>query len=124
MRHAIRTMARFPTEREAHRAVDRVWLAFAKAHGLPIVATVKRPSGWEETQAYTGDGVKINSGFLDGLPASRGCSAKGKFWSSAKVHDLTDWVDWCQDVGRTVMGKVNKKALRQKFWPSDRTIGG
>ncbi len=42
------------------------------------------------------------TGFLDGLPASRGCSAKGKFWSSAKVHDLTDWVDWCQDVGRTV----------------------
>lgn len=42
------------------------------------------------------------TGFLEGLPASRGCSAKGKFWSSAKVHDLTDWVDWCQDVGRTV----------------------
>ncbi|HET9855445.1 MAG TPA: leucine--tRNA ligase, partial [Methylomirabilota bacterium] len=40
---------------------------FAKAHGLPIVATVKRPEGWREDQAYTGDGVKINSGFLDGL---------------------------------------------------------
>jgi leucyl-tRNA synthetase len=40
---------------------------FAKAHGLPIVATVKRPEGWQEDQAYTGDGVKINSGFLDGL---------------------------------------------------------
>ncbi|MFM5931959.1 MAG: AMP-binding protein [Novosphingobium sp.] len=32
--------------------------------------------------------------------------------------------DFVEDVGRTVMGKVNKKALRQKFWPSDRTIGG
>ncbi|MEK7838661.1 MAG: class I tRNA ligase family protein, partial [candidate division NC10 bacterium] len=40
---------------------------FAQQHGLPIIATVKRPEGWEETQAYTGDGVKINSGFLDGL---------------------------------------------------------
>jgi len=40
---------------------------FAKAHGLPIVATVKRPEGWQEDQAYSGDGVKINSGFLDGL---------------------------------------------------------
>ncbi|WP_336962690.1 AMP-binding protein [Sphingobium aquiterrae] len=29
-----------------------------------------------------------------------------------------------EDIGRTVMGKVNKKALRQRFWPSDRTIGG
>ncbi|WP_206455651.1 DEAD/DEAH box helicase [Aurantimonas marina] len=42
------------------------------------------------------------TGFLDGSPASRGCSAKGKFWSISKVRDLTDWVDWCQDVGRAV----------------------
>jgi leucyl-tRNA synthetase len=40
---------------------------FAKAHDLPIVATVKRPDDWVDEQAYTGDGVKINSGFLDGL---------------------------------------------------------
>jgi leucyl-tRNA synthetase len=40
---------------------------FAKQHGLPIVPTVKRPADWQETEAYTGDGVKINSGFLNGL---------------------------------------------------------
>ncbi|MGH7397293.1 MAG: leucine--tRNA ligase [Candidatus Rokuibacteriota bacterium] len=40
---------------------------FARAHDLPIIPTVKRPEGWPEDQAYTGDGVKINSGFLDGL---------------------------------------------------------
>ena len=40
---------------------------FATQHGLDIIATVKRPEGWEDTQAYTGEGVKINSGFLDGL---------------------------------------------------------
>jgi acyl-CoA synthetase (AMP-forming)/AMP-acid ligase II len=28
------------------------------------------------------------------------------------------------DIGRTAMGKVNKRALRQKYWSSDRTIGG
>jgi len=39
---------------------------FAKQHGLPIIETVKRPRGWTG-EAYTGDGVKINSGFLDGL---------------------------------------------------------
>ncbi len=39
---------------------------FARAHGLPIIETVKRPQGWVG-EAYTGDGVKINSGFLDGL---------------------------------------------------------
>lgn len=31
--------------------------------------------------------------------------------------------DFVDDVGRTVMGKVNKKQLRQKFWPTERTIG-
>ncbi len=39
---------------------------FARAHDLPIVETVTRPAGWTG-EAYAGDGVKINSGFLDGL---------------------------------------------------------
>jgi hypothetical protein len=42
------------------------------------------------------------TGFLDGVPASRGCSAKGKFWSISRVRDLTDWVDWCSDIGKAV----------------------
>jgi len=32
--------------------------------------------------------------------------------------------DFVDDIGRTVMGKINKKALRQKYWPTGRTIGG
>lgn len=28
------------------------------------------------------------------------------------------------DIGRNAMGKVNKRQLRQKYWPTDRTIGG
>jgi leucyl-tRNA synthetase len=39
---------------------------FATEYGLPIIETVRRPAGWTG-QAYAGDGVKINSGFLDGL---------------------------------------------------------
>ncbi|HSE93419.1 MAG TPA: leucine--tRNA ligase [Methylomirabilota bacterium] len=39
---------------------------FARQHRLPIVETVKRPEGWVG-EAYAGDGIKINSGFLDGL---------------------------------------------------------
>lgn len=42
------------------------------------------------------------TGFLDGVPASRGCSAKGKFWSISPVRDLADWVEWCADIGRAV----------------------
>lgn len=32
--------------------------------------------------------------------------------------------DFVADVGRNIMGKINKKQLRQRYWPSDRTIGG
>jgi leucyl-tRNA synthetase len=39
---------------------------FARQHGLPIIETVKRPPAGR-ARRYTGDGVKINSGFLDGL---------------------------------------------------------
>lgn len=32
--------------------------------------------------------------------------------------------DFVADIGRNPMGKVNKKALRKSFWPTERTIGG
>jgi leucyl-tRNA synthetase len=78
---------------------------FAKAHGLPIVATVKRPQGWVDDQAYTGDGVKINSGFLDGLGIEE---AKRK---------AIDWLA-AQGIGQA---KVNFRLRdwgisRQRYW--------
>ena len=39
---------------------------FAKTHGLEIIETVNRPASWNG-EAYSGDGIKINSGFLNGL---------------------------------------------------------
>jgi leucyl-tRNA synthetase len=78
---------------------------FAVAHELPIVPTVKRPEGWQETQAYTGDGVKINSGFLDGLGVE------------AAVRAAIDWLV-AQGIGRA---KVNYRLRdwgisRQRYW--------
>jgi leucyl-tRNA synthetase len=78
---------------------------FAKQHGLEIVATVERPEGWQDTQAYTGDGVKINSGFLDGLPVEE---AKRK---------AIDWLV-AKGIGRS---KVNYRLRdwgisRQRYW--------
>ncbi len=32
-------------------------------------------------------------------------------------------VEFVEDLGRTSMGKVNKRALRAPYWPSERTIG-
>ncbi len=82
---------------------QRDW-EFAKQHGLPIVETVKRPVGWEG-EAYAGEGVKINSGFLDGLAIAE---AKRKA------------IDWLVERGLGV-AKVNYRLRdwgisRQRYW--------
>ena len=77
---------------------------FAKAHGLPIIETVQRPVGWTG-EAYSGDGAKINSGFLDGLTVAE---AKRKS------------IDWLVAQGLGV-AKVNYRLRdwgisRQRYW--------
>jgi leucyl-tRNA synthetase len=77
---------------------------FATAHDLPIIETVKRPPGWTG-QAYTGDGEKINSAFLDGLTVAE---AKRKA------------IDWLAARGLGE-GKVNYRLRdwgisRQRYW--------
>jgi len=69
---------------------------FAREHGLPIIETVKRPAGWTG-EAYTGDGIKINSGFLDGLTVAE-AKRKAIDWlvargiGEARVnYRLRDW---------------------------------
>ncbi len=85
---------------------ERDW-AFATVHGLPIVRTVQPPDDWEANGggAYSGDGVKINSGFLDGL-------------SIANAKALA--IDWLQEQGIGER-KVNYRlrdwlVSRQRFW--------
>jgi superfamily II DNA or RNA helicase len=41
----------------------------------------------------------FGSGFEEGEPRTLGCSIKGKFWSQAKIRDLTDWTRWCHHIG-------------------------
>jgi leucyl-tRNA synthetase len=77
---------------------------FARRHGLPIIETVQRPAGWSG-EAYTGDGVKINSGFLDGLAIPE---AKRRA------------IDWLVQQGLGV-AKVNYRLRdwgisRQRYW--------
>ena len=85
---------------------QRDW-AFAKLHGLPVVRTVAPPEGWEEQggEAYAGDGVKVNSGFLDGLRVAEAKEAAIAFLEREgrgrrKVnYRLRDWL-----------------VSRQRFW--------
>ena len=74
---------------------ERDW-EFAEQHGLPIIETVKRPEGWTG-KAYTGDGIKMNSGFLDGLTMTE-AKRRATDWlvsrgiGTAKVnYRLRDW---------------------------------
>jgi leucyl-tRNA synthetase len=85
---------------------ERDW-AFAQLHGLPIVRTVQPPEGWEAGGggAYTGDGVKVNSGFLDGLDV---VTAKARA------------IEWLEERGIGER-KVNYRlrdwlVSRQRFW--------
>ena len=79
-------------------AEDERDFAFAEAYGLPIVRTVEPPEGFTGG-AYSGDGLKINSGFLDGLRRRRRRSgwrsSSSSSWGigSRKVnYRLRDWL--------------------------------
>src|SRR4051794_10397145 len=77
---------------------------FAQAYGLDIIPTIERPDGWEG-EAYTGDGVHINSEWLDGM---------------AKAESIAKAIDWLEQQG-IGEGKVNYRlrdwlVSRQRFW--------
>ncbi len=80
---------------------------FAKLHGLDIVRTVQPPADWESTGggAYTGEGQKINSEFLNGLDIAT-AKARAIEWLEEKGigerhvnYRLRDWL-----------------VSRQRFW--------
>ncbi len=71
---------------------------FAAAYGLPVVRTVAPPAGWEG-EAYTGDGPRINSQWLDGITDTAEAKQKAIDWLVAnrigerKVnYRLRDWL--------------------------------
>ncbi|MGH9151466.1 MAG: leucine--tRNA ligase [Acidimicrobiales bacterium] len=78
---------------------------FATAHGLPVVRTVAPPEGWEG-EAYTGDGPKVNSDWLDGITDVATAKEAATAWleerglGERKVnYRLRDWL-----------------VSRQRFW--------
>jgi len=77
---------------------------FAQAHDLPVVRTTQPPDGFEGG-AWTGDGVKINSGFLDGLDVA-----------AAKESAMT-WLE-ARGVGRRTVNYRLRDWLvsRQRYW--------
>ena len=77
---------------------------FATAHGLPIVRTIEPPADFEG-EAFTGDGLHINSGFLDGMGKEEAIAAAIAFLEAEGIGTgtinfrLRDWL-----------------VSRQRFW--------
>ncbi len=82
---------------------QRDW-EFAKAHDLPIVRTVAPPEDWAG-EAFTGDGTKINSDWLNGLAIEE---ARSKA------------IDWLEEQGlgqRRVNYRLRDWGVsRQRYW--------
>ncbi|MBI3818449.1 MAG: leucine--tRNA ligase [Planctomycetes bacterium] len=71
---------------------------FAKKFGLPIVEVVRGGAVPVAETAFSGDGININSGFLDGLATSDAKKKMGAFLSERGLgeptvsYKLRDWV--------------------------------
>jgi leucyl-tRNA synthetase len=77
---------------------------FAVTHDLPIIRTVQVPDGWEG-EAYAGDGLKINSGFMDGLDVA-----------TAKARAI-DWLESNHLGRRRVNYRLRDWLIsRQRYW--------
>ena len=71
---------------------------FAKTYGLPIIEVISPDGGSHElSQAYTGEGVLINSGRFDGMTTSKGTEAiveylvAGGAGKASVNYRLRDW---------------------------------
>jgi leucyl-tRNA synthetase len=79
---------------------------FAKAYDLPIVPVVQSPDDVDDSvAAYAGDGVAINSGFLDGLR------------KADAIERIVEWLE-AHDLGT---GAINYRLRdwlisRQRYW--------
>ncbi len=85
-------------------AEDERDFAFATVHGLPIVRTTQPPVDFEGG-AYSGDGVHVNSGFMDGLDVA-----------SAKVKATEYLAEHANGVTKVNYRLRDWLVSRQRFW--------
>jgi acyl-CoA synthetase (AMP-forming)/AMP-acid ligase II len=94
---------------------EQVLLTHPKVADIAVVAAPNAEMG-EEARALVIPVDPADPPSADELNAF--CRAALAGYKCPRGYEFVD------DIGRTAMGKVNKKALRARFWPTDRTIGG
>jgi acyl-CoA synthetase (AMP-forming)/AMP-acid ligase II len=94
---------------------EQVLLRHPQVADVAVVAAPNAEMG-EEARALVIAADPANPPSAEELNAF--CRASLASYKCPRGYEFVD------DIGRTAMGKVNKKALRQRFWPTDRTIGG
>lgn len=94
---------------------EHVLLTHPQVADVAVVAAPNAEMG-EEARALVIPADPANPPSAEELNAF--CRASLAGYKCPRGYEFVD------DIGRTAMGKVNKKALRARFWPTDRTIGG
>ncbi|RVT94755.1 AMP-binding protein [Sphingomonas crocodyli] len=93
---------------------EQVLLQHPKVADVAIIGVPNADMG-EEAKALVIPRDPANPPSADELKAF--CRETLAGFKCPRSYDMVD------DIGRNIMGKVNKKALRRPYWPSDRTIG-
>ncbi len=78
---------------------------FAKKFNLEITRTVQTPSDWDENKPFTGDGVAINSDFLNGLNVTE-----------AKARMMTELENTGKGKRKTTFRLRDWLISRQRYW--------
>jgi leucyl-tRNA synthetase len=79
-------------------AQDQRDYEFAEKFGLPVIRTVQPPPDFDNTSAWLGDGIAINSGFLNGKTVEEAKAAmiewleREGFGSRRVNYKLRDWL--------------------------------
>jgi leucyl-tRNA synthetase len=78
---------------------------FAKKFDLEIIRTVETPEGWDENQPFIGDGVAINSDFLNGLNVAQ-----------AKTRMMQELENTGKGHAKTTFRLRDWLISRQRYW--------
>ena len=95
--------------------IEQVLVAHPQVEDVAVIGVPNRDMG-EEVKAL------IVARDPDAPPAVADLERFGR--EHLAGYKLPRSYDFVPDIGRNAMGKISKRALKQRYWPSDRTIGG